>query len=345
MIIWFDLHNSPHINMFHKLMRDLQAENEIIITARELANTVDLLELHGLKYTIVGQHYGANTLAKMIGYPIRVRDLYTFLKHRSVDLAVSQSSFYSPLVARLLGTPSIYLNDNEHALGNVPSFLFADIILLPECLSLERVRWQGARATKLRHFPGIKEGMYLWSFADQFMSRRFDKAARRGPRAVYIRPEPWTAQYYKADINFMDNLLLGLRDHVQLTVLPRGRVQGEHYKDRKFAGIRVIDTALDLMDIALDCDLFIGAGGTMTREMAVLGIPTISIYQAKLLEVDRYLLQNGCMEHRPDLDAATALKIFDLASLRAPNSELLDKGKAAYELLRSTILEHRTRRH
>jgi predicted glycosyltransferase len=339
MNIWFDLHNSPHINMFRELIADLQADHEIIITARALANTVDLLELHRLEYSIVGRHYGASTLRKVMGYPERVRDLHRFLRDRSIDLAVSQSSFYSPVVARLLGAPSIYLNDNEHALGNVPAFLFADIILLPEFLSLERVRWQGARAAKVRHFPGIKEGLYLWSFAEQFMSRRSDNASRGGRKMVYLRPEPWTAQYYKGSVHFLDNLLLGLRDHVQLTVLPRGRLQGEHYKDPKFEGIRVVDTALDLREIAPDCDLFIGAGGTMTREMAVLGIPTISIYQAELLEVDRYLLRVGCMEHRPELDAPTALKILERASQRGPNSELLDKGKAAYELLRRTILE------
>lgn len=339
MNIWFDLHNSPHINMFRKLIAELENEHKVIITARDLANTVDLLKLHGLRYDIVGRHYGANTVNKIIGYPARVCDLYNFLSARSVDVAVSQSSFYSPVVARLLGARSIYLNDNEHALGNVPSFLFADIILLPEFLSIGHVRWQGAHAAKVRHFPGIKEGMYLWPFADQFKARRSERAARDRCRAVYVRPEPWTAQYYKSHINFMDELLLGLRDRVQLTILPRGAAQGAHYKDPKFSGIRVVDTALDLQDIAPECDLFIGAGGTMTREMAVLGIPTISIYQAKLLQVDRYLLQTGCMEHRPDLDATTALEILDRASHKAPNIELLHKGKAAYELLRSTILD------
>ena len=87
--------------------------------------------------------------------------------------------------------------------------------------------------------------MYLWYFADQFMSRRTDRTAQDQRRAVYVRPEPWIAQYYKSEINFLDSLLLGLRDHVALTVLPRGRAQGAHYRAEKFKGIRVIDTALD----------------------------------------------------------------------------------------------------
>ena len=81
-------------------------------------------------------------------------------------------------------------------------------------------------------------------------------------------------------------------------MLPRGRDQGLHYRGPQFAGVRVIDTALDLADIAPDCDLFVGAGGTMTREMAVLGIPTMSVYQDELLDVDRYLLKVGAFVHR-----------------------------------------------
>lgn len=44
MKIWFDISNSPHINMFEYLMKDLTREgHEIIVTSRPLANTIDLL--------------------------------------------------------------------------------------------------------------------------------------------------------------------------------------------------------------------------------------------------------------------------------------------------------------
>jgi predicted glycosyltransferase len=99
----------------------------------------------------------------------------------------------------------------------------------------------------------------------------------------------------------------------------------------------VVD-AIDIADIAPDCDLFIGAGGTMTREMAVLGIPTISVYQDELLDVDRYLLQIGSFLHKPALKAAEALTYMDRTMRRPANRELLDKGRAAYNLVKSVIL-------
>lgn len=335
MKIWFDLSNSPHINMFAALIRELQQRHEVVITCRPLANTIDLLELHKLPYTVVGRHYGKKFSAKVFGYPVRVWELMQFLRPQKIDIAISQSSFHSPVVARLLGVPSIYMNDNEHALGNVPSFLAANTIMVPEFLSLENLRRQWANPKKVVKYPGVKEGIYLWE-----LDQRLQAAPPRAPKArktVYVRPEPWTAQYYQGSSNFLDDLLAGLMNDVDVILLPRGREQGAHYKSERFSRIRVIDTALDIADIAPDCDLFIGAGGTMTREMAVLGVPTISVYQDALLDVDTYLIEQGAYIHRPQLTAAQALDYLQSLSRQAPNRELLAKGRAAYQMIRDRL--------
>ena len=123
MKIWIDLTNSPHVNFFAGMIRELRQTHEIVLTCRSLANTIGLLELHGFSYHVVGRHYGHSTFKKMLGFIIRVWQLRRFLKNKSVDVAISHSSFYSPVVAGLLGIRSIYLNDNEHAAGNRISFL------------------------------------------------------------------------------------------------------------------------------------------------------------------------------------------------------------------------------
>src|SRR5882762_8162438 len=273
MNIWLDISNSPHINLFRGMINDLGRSHELVVTSRPLANTVQLLQFHGIKHTVVGKHYGAGRLAKAYGYPVRVCQLWSFLKDKKIDVAVSQSSFHSPVVARLLGVRSVYMNDNEHALGNIPAFLAASTILIPECLSAESLRRQYASPRKVLRYPGVKEGIYL---------HRLDPVLRQSPkprngklrRSIYVRPEPWTAQYYNGAVSFLDDLLLGLKNEASVTLLPRDREQAQHYGEPRFEGIRVVAGALDIAEIAPDCDLFIGAGGTMTREMAVLGIPT-----------------------------------------------------------------------
>lgn len=339
MKIWFDLSNSPHINMFRAMIRELQREHEVIMTCRPLANTVELLEMHGLEHTVVGVHYGRSLPKKIYGFPVRVLQLKRFLAEKRIDVAISQSSFHSPVVARLLGVRSVYLNDNEHAMGNIPAFAFANRIMVPEFVSAQSLARQYANPGKVVRYPGVKEGIYLWEAGARIEAARALRKAR-GRRTVYVRPEPWTAQYYKGAHNFLDDLLLGMREAVQVTLLPRSRDQRNYYLGPRFAGINVIERPLDIEEMATSCDLFIGAGGTMTREMAVLGVPTISVYQDELLDVDRYLLGQRAFLHHPALSAREALDYLDKAERRPPDHDLLHKGRQAYEMVKSAIIDH-----
>ena len=341
MKIWFDLSNSPHINLFARMIRDLEAEgHEVIITCRPLANTVDLLDLHGLRYKVVGVHYGGNFKMKLLGFPIRVWQLWRYLKGKRIDVAISQSSFHSPVVARLLGVRSIYMNDNEHAMGNVPAFVCASRIMVPEFLSDVFFCLLWACFLLVVFFLGVLVGIYLWELDEQLSRQRQTAAGKERP-TVYIRPEPWTAQYYKGSRNFLDDLILGIKDQTRVIVLPRGKVQGVHYREQQFSGVEVVDTALDIAQIAPDCDLFVGAGGTMTREMAVLGIPTISVYQDELLGVDRYLLQEQAFVHAPKLTAPELLSVLQGVARKPANRLLLEKGRRAYALIKESILGSR----
>ncbi len=340
MKIWFDLSNSPHINMFHDLIRDLEAEgNEIVITCRPLANTVDLLRQRNLSFTVVGEHYGKNFYKKLFGYPIRVMQLRKFLKDKEIDLAVSQSSFHSPVVAKLLGIPSIYTNDNEHAMGNIPCFLFASEVLIPENLPVEKIVRKGGSRKRIRQYPGVKEGIYLWKKGEEIHRLRQENPT--DGRTIYVRPEPLTAQYYKGGLNFLDDTLIALKEKYSITILPRDKTQQEHYRQDKFAGILVPDKPMHFDQIARECSLFIGAGGSMTRELAILGIPTISVYQDDLLEVDKFLLEEQLMKHEPQLQPAQVEEYLNNLRNREPEMKLMEKGKKAYQLFKSEIFKFR----
>ena len=139
-------------------------------------------------------------------------------------------------------------------------------------------------------------------------------------------------------LNFMDEILLGLGETVDVVLSPRDELQAKHYREPKFSRISILEKPLSLAEIASDCNMFIGAGGTMTREMAVLGIPTISVYQDELLDVDRYLIKEGQMIHQPQLTAEFALQYLASCERKPPRSELLQKGRQAYELIKVVLL-------
>lgn len=336
MRIWFELSNSPHINMFYDLIKELESEgHNVIITSRPLANTLELLAQKGLEHTVVGKHYGKNIFKKIFGYPIRVFQLVQYLKLHKPDLAISQSSYHSTLASWIVGIPSIYTNDNEHALGNIPSFLFASKILLPVNMSIKKTKWIIA-PHKLIRYPGLKEGIFLWIKNKYITAQRLLNTHSR--TTIFIRTEPQTAQYYNGKLNFLDDIIIALQNKYDITILTRNDSQYNHYRNPLFSSTNVPFKPLTFEEVASNCTLFIGAGGSMTREVAMLGIPTISVYQEALLDVDRLLIAKGLTWHEPNLTVEKVENYLSQLANKSPDSELMEQGQEAYKLFKNQIL-------
>jgi len=336
MRIWFDISNSPQVLMFKDLIEDLKLKgHEILITSRPLANTIELLNQNNIQHTPIGIHYGKSTLKKLFGYPIRIYHLWKFLKGKKIDLAVSQSSFHSPIVAYILGIPSLYTNDNEHALGNIPAFLFANRIFVPESFVFSKVGLMNFIQKKVKRYPGIKEGIYLWRNSEKVNQKKERTGANI--QRIYVRPEPSTAQYYSGGTNFLDQFLNQAKSLYPITLLPRNTEQVQHYLSENFQGIKVAIQPLSFQEITSDCLLFIGAGGSMTREMAMVGIPTISVYQDDLLEVDKLLISTKKMLHKKKLILGDIEESINYFNAEPQINDLMFKGKHAYNMLMNEI--------
>ena len=337
MRIWFDISNSPHVILFYDLIKDLeQSGHEVLITTRPLANTIDLLDQKSLRYHIVGKHYGKNLFKKILGFPIRVWQLCNLLYQKDIDIAVGQSSFHLPVVAWLLNVKSLYTNDNEHAAGNIIAFYFANKILLPDNFILNKYLNTNWIKTKTIFYPGVKEGIYLWVKHQDLTLRR--KHLLTGMANIYIRPEPQTAEYYTGALYFLDDIILQLQGKYKVTILTRNQDQYKHYTQSNFNLCYVPSKPLSFDEIAIDCTLFIGAGGSMTREFALLGIPTISVYQDKLLAVDKLLVQYDLLKHIPELNITQVSDALANMDIHTKTNALLAMGRQAYGILRNEIL-------
>src|SRR4029079_19832147 len=63
--VWIDLTNSPHVVVFAPMIERMQARGwEVAVTARAFAQTVELLELHGIPHTVIGHHGGRSRAGK-----------------------------------------------------------------------------------------------------------------------------------------------------------------------------------------------------------------------------------------------------------------------------------------
>jgi predicted glycosyltransferase len=294
MKIWIDFINTPQVTFFAPFIKEFRKDgHEVLLTCRDSGNTIDLLKQQNLEFHMVGEKAGTGIIQKALFFPRRVIKLRSFIKKHKPDIAASQSSFYQPVVARMLKIPCLYTNDNEHAKGNIFAFIFASRVILPSVLQDKEFTRRWPLRKKVSFYPGVKEAVYL-SQQPELLEVAKEKKTR-----IYFRPEPWTAQYYNGPLNFFDSTLLDLAKEYKVTVLPRDKTQREYYMQDKFRAITVALKPVSLVNIISDCQLFIGAGGSMTRELAILGIPVISIYQEKLLSVDKYLVDKGLMTVNP----------------------------------------------
>jgi predicted glycosyltransferase len=333
MKIWIDFINSPQVSFWVPFIDELKRENhEILLTCRDSGNTIELLKQQNLNYQIIGERVGKSTMQKLLFFPKRLIKLYSYIRKEKPDIAASQSSFYQPLVARTLSIPCLYTNDNEHAKGNLFGFLFAKKIMLPVALKNEVFTTKWPQNSKISFYPSVKEAIYLSQQPElvTLISNKKD--------TIYFRPEPWSAQYYDGPLNFFDDMLLALSSEYRIIVLPRDKNQAEHYSQNKFKALNVPAKPLQLKNIVSDCLLFIGAGGSMTRELAVLGVPVVSIYQAKSLCVDKYLVEKGQMKINPDVTYSEIKSILTNSRNVEKNYSTLNEGKISYNLIKNTIV-------
>ena len=65
MQIWIDLANSPHVPFFRSLADELRKrDNEIVFTARDFAETVELAAAAGFVVDVIGGHGGGKLSGK-----------------------------------------------------------------------------------------------------------------------------------------------------------------------------------------------------------------------------------------------------------------------------------------
>ena len=78
--VWIDVTNSPHVVFFRPLVELLRSRgNEVTISARDFAQTLELLDDAGLEHTVVGPpHGGASRISKIRAMGGRLRALRRF---------------------------------------------------------------------------------------------------------------------------------------------------------------------------------------------------------------------------------------------------------------------------
>jgi len=293
-----DITAPAHVLVFRPLIQLLRERgDEVEVTAREYAQTVQLLELHGIEAELIGRHGGRSRLGKLGTMATRMAGLRRWARGRRFDAALAHGSHHLTLTARMLGIPSSTTFDYEfatvqHQLG----CRAANVVVVPDSIPPARLERYGVRPPKLRQYPGLKEEYYLGDFEPDPGVLEPLGLDRDGDRVlVVVRTPPDIALYHRGSNQLFSQVLddLGRRGEVQAVVLPRTPEQRDFVRGLDLPSVVVPDRAVDAQSLIALSDLVVSAGGTMNREAVALGVPVYTTFAGRLGGVDEALIREG----------------------------------------------------
>jgi uncharacterized protein len=296
MRIWIDMTAPAHPLVFRPIIARLrEAGHEVEVTARDYAQTLELLDRLGIEHHSVGRHGGATRVRKLVALYSRTRAMRRYGKKRSFDLAVAHGSNDLAISAARLRIPAFNTFDYEWAVQqhNIGCRL-AKRVMTPEAIPPERLTRYGVGPEKLVQYPGLKEEYYLADFQpDESEPERLGLDRER--IAVVVRPPPDVSLYHRKSNPLFPQVLsyLGENPDVHAVVVPRTDAQRDYVRRLALPSLLVPEGAVDAQSLIALADLVVSAGGTMNREAVALGTPVYTTYGGRLGGVDEWLIHEG----------------------------------------------------
>lgn len=300
MKIWIDIANAPHAPFFAPITEELERRGHtILITAWDRGQARALAQETWPDAILVGAGYERGVLDKGLSILRRARGLARSVRAHRPDLALGHGSYAQIVGARMLRCRVTTMLDYEHQPANHLSLRLAHRVVMPRAIPLEAVRKMGATARKTAWYEGFKEDVTLSRFSPD-PGFRAKLGVGAGAVLVTVRPPAEGALYHRESNPIFRDLLARLAaTGATVLVTPRTAGQGDALED--VPGVRILRDAVSGADLLWGSDLVVGAGGTMTREAAILGTPSVSVFSQALGAVDKALVAEGRLLHVTDV--------------------------------------------
>jgi len=302
MRIWVDMTSAPHALVLRPIIAELRAlGHQVIVTARQFGQTEAMLDRLGIAHEVIGRHGGASAVGKAGALARRSARLCFWARARRFDLGLAHGSVDLAVVCGILRVPSVQMQDYEFAgLQRRISFKAARRVVVPDAISVDRLRRIGAPPSKLCRYPGLKEDYYL-SDLEPDPSVLDELGIDRERILAVVRPPDETAEYRSRNRIYeavLDRLVGDPRSVA--VVLPRSEDQRRAAQARPGDSLLVPDRVIDAQSLISYADLVVSGGGTMNREAAALGTPAYTIFSGRMGAVDEHLIAAGRLRRLSD---------------------------------------------
>lgn len=270
MNILLNINHPAHVHLFRNAIRLWQEHGHAIeVIARDKDITLALLEHYQIPYR-VGSLRRAGLAAQGFELLSHTAQIVRQARRFKPDLMLSVASPMASFASFLTGAPHLVFDDTEHARLQGSIYRpFARLIFTPAC-------FRSDLGPKQRRYAGYHELAYLHPNhyrPDPLVLQGLGLEVNK-PFSV-VRLVSWQAAHDIGQHGFSsaerDRLLALLSAHGQVVL------SNENQKEPVLLGRDVSIPAAEIHNLLAYATLYIGEGGTMATEAALLGTPSIFV--------------------------------------------------------------------
>jgi hypothetical protein len=274
--IWIDILTPKQLLFSESIIKKLGGKYDLLCTSREYEEVSRLAKIRDFDLIFVGKHGGADKKTKLEASTDRMKKLSKIIRVFSPDMTIS---FCSPEAARIsfgLGIKHIAFSDSPHA--NAVMRLTLPLIqklLIPHIIPKNEFSRYGIDKKNIISYKAIDAAVTMKRKINQKAKLPFNNNKQKN---ILIRVEEEEASYTLKSSKIIPIVEKIVEDYSDQNIVILGRYTKQIQNLQKLIGGRakIIKMSYDGKHLLNNTDIFIGSGGTMTAESALMGIPTIS---------------------------------------------------------------------
>ncbi|MDC0242515.1 DUF354 domain-containing protein [Nitrosopumilus sp.] len=295
MKIWIDILTPKQLLFSEPIIEKLGQKHDILCTSRQYNEVTKLAKIRHFDLIFVGKHGGGDKKSKLKASIERIEKLSKKIENFEPDVVIS---FGSPEAARIsfgLGIKHIMFCDSPHANAVMKLTLpLIQKLLIPYVIPKKEFSKFGINEKDIVQYKAIDAVVTMQRKINQNIISPFKNNNKKN---ILIRVEEEEAAYTSKSSKIIPIIKKIANDYKDENIIVLGRYTQQIINLQKIMGkkIKVIKMSFDGKYLLNDTDVFIGSGGTMTAESALMGIPTIS-YNAVPNIIENFLVKKSLVK-------------------------------------------------
>jgi predicted glycosyltransferase len=273
--IWIDILTPKQLLFFRPMATNLRKKHKLLCTTREYGEVKPLIKIHNFDLKIVGK-YGEENFDKLKCYTDRIQKFIPMIKKFDPDLVISHGSPEAARIAFGLRIKHVMFTDAPHSEAVMRLTLpFVYKLLTTRIIPKKEYTCYGIKSKDIIHYNAIDAAYML---KHNKLKSKTIFPIEKGKKTILIRMVEEQASYYKKKVDIIPMIKIIQKEFPSYNIVVIARYNSQRKRLKNIFGnkIKILGMMHDGKLLLENTDVFIGSGGTMTYESALMGIPTIS---------------------------------------------------------------------